>query len=126
MKKTMKKVLSVILTVCVLAVCIPVCLPASIPIVGAEEAVEPLAGAYAWVLDTDGVEAGEEYLIVNDTAANSTALKRNGEIVAAQAVVVKDGNTIDSFDGDTDCSFVFSEDTNGTSATTMTVARGDR
>lgn len=81
---------------------------------------------YSWVLDTDGVDAGEEYLIVNGTAANSTALMRSGNIVAAQAVAVKDGNTIDMFDGDENCSFVFSKNTSGTSATTMTVARGDR
>ena len=81
---------------------------------------------YSWVLDTDGVDAGEEYLIVNSTAANSTALMRNGNNVAAQAVVVKDGNTIDKFDGDENCSFVFSNGTSGTSATGNTIKIGDR
>ena len=123
----LKKALSVILTVCLLAVCIPVCLPASIPTVGAEEAVKPLAELYAWVLDTDGVDAGEEYLIVSGTAANSTALMRDEyNNVASQAVVVRDGNTIDSFDGDSACAFVFSKGTSGTSATTNTIKNGSR
>ena len=124
LKPKLKRTLALLLTFCLLAVSIPICLPEVIRAGAAE--VDPLAGAYAWVLDTDGIDADEEYLIVSGTDANSTALKRDGNNVAAQAVVVKDGNTIDSFDGDTNCSFVFSKDTNSTYATTMTVARGDR
>ena len=70
---------------------------------------------YSWVLDTDGIDAGEEYLIVNDTAANSTALVRdNYNNIAAQAVVVRDGHTIEMFEGDENCSFVFSSGNNTT------------
>ena len=81
---------------------------------------------YSWVLDTDGIDAGEEYLIVNDTAANSTALVRdNYNNIAAQAVVVRDGNTIEKFDGDENAAFVFSAGTTGTTATSNTVKNDD-
>ena len=116
--KRMHQLLALILSVCVLTAML---MPAlgSMMALGAEE-------RYSWVLDTDGIEAGEEYLIVSGTAANSTALKRDGNNIAAQAVVVKDGNTIDKFDGDENCSFVFSNGTSGTSATSNTIKIGDR
>ena len=128
LKHKLKRGLAVVLTVCLLAVCIPVCLPERIPVVGAEqEGITPLREVYSWVLDTDGIDAGEEYLIVNSTSANSVALKKDptNNNVTTQAVVVREGNTIDSFDGDEDCAFVFSQGTSGTSATTNTVKSGD-
>ncbi len=122
-KNKLKRILALLMTVCLLAVCIPVCLPQVS--VGAAE--ESRVATYAWVLDTDGVEAGEEYLIVSGTAANSAALKRdNNNNIAAQAVVVRDGNTIESFEGDDACAFVFSAGTSGTGATTNTIKNGDR
>ena len=128
LKHKLKRGLAVVLTVCLLAVCIPVCLPERVPVVGAEqEGITPLREVYSWVLDTDGIDAGEEYLIVNSTSANSVALKKDptNNNVTTQAVVVRDGNTIDSFDGDEDCAFVFSQGTSGTFATTNTVKSGD-
>lgn len=116
--KRMHKTLAIILSWCMLMVML---MPAygSLMALGAEE-------RYSWVLDTDGIEAGEEYLIVSGTAANSTAMKRDGNNMAAQAVVVRDSNTIEKFDGDENCAFVFSKGTSGTSATTNTIKNGDR
>ena len=126
--KRMHQLLALILSMCVLTAML---MPAlgSLMVLGAEDRSLMALGAedrYSWVLDTDGIEAGEEYLIVNGTAANSTALMRSGNNIAAQAVVVKDGNTIDSFDGDTDCSFVFSDGNNTTNNVTASIQRGDR
>ena len=66
MKKILKKCLALVLTACLLAVCIPMCLPEGIPAADAAEdtTITPLAGAYAWVLDTDGIDAGEIFFQV--------------------------------------------------------------
>ena len=120
MMKGLKRLFPVLLSLCVLATMM-------MPIYSTVTALGEKGKYYGWVLDTDGIEAGEEYLIVSGTAANSTALMRNGNNVAAQAVVVKDGNTIDMFDGDANCSFVFSKDASSTSGTKdITIKNGDR
>lgn len=116
--KRMHQLLALILSVCVLTAML---MPAlgSLMALGAED-------RYSWVLDTDGIEAGEEYLIVSGTAANSTALMRNGDNITARAVVVRDGHTIEKFDGDVDCSFEFSAGNNTTGNVSASVQRGDR
>ncbi len=69
--------------------------------------------SHQFVLDTDGIDAGEEYLIANNSAGRVNVLTNNGNKIANTTAVATDG-VIPLFDNDAACTFVFSDDSQGT------------
>lgn len=106
--KGIKKVIAMILAVCLLCTLLPV-----IPNLFAAES----DASYQYVLDTDGIDVGAQYLIVSGTGTSAAALKMDSSTTwqgSQSAVTVRDGEVIDAFDGDYLCEWTFSSSTNGT------------
>lgn len=65
-------------------------------------------------LDTDGIDAGAQYLIVSAKAdGDAYALKNGNDIAAGQSVTIS-GQTIAEFDNDASCIWTFGGTDNGT------------
>lgn len=100
-----KRVISAILLLAMIASMIP-----ATPITKAATEV-------AYVLDTDGIDVGAQYLIVSGTGATADALMLNTAATwrtSVTSVSVADGNTIASFSNENNCLWTFSSSTNGT------------
>ena len=103
--RKMKRIISAILLLCMIVSLMPPVLRVS------------AVPQYQYVLDTDGIDAGAQYLIVSGTGARAEALMLNSATTwqsSAMAVSVTDGNTIASFANENACLWTFSSGTNGT------------
>ena len=93
--KKCKRWISAVMMLCIIASMIPM-----IPRAAAS------SGA-TYVLDTDGIDYGEEYLIVANVTAGTYAL--SGVTPGGTTKVTVDGDTVSPFEGDTDYTWVFED-----------------
>ena len=81
--------------------------------------VQAAAGdaSYQYVLDTDGIDVGAQYLIVSGTGSSEAALRMDPSTpwkTSLSNVTVQGGNTISAFTNDYNCQWTFSSASNGT------------
>lgn len=104
--KNLRRLTALLLTLCMLFTMLP-----SIPLLAADNA------GYHYVLDTDGIDVGAQYLIVSGTTNTANALKMDASKiwqVSAEQVSVINGEEIAAFSNDSACLWTFSSPTNGT------------
>ena len=65
-------------------------------------------------LDTDGIDAGAQYLIVSEKKDGEAYALQNGNNIAAGQSVTISGQTIVEFDNDASCIWTFGGTDNGT------------
>lgn len=81
------------------------------------EAKAAATSSHQYMLDTDGIDAGAQYLIVSGTVSSSQALRMDGTTPwqgATQPVTVQYGTTISAFEGEDSCLWTFSAADSGT------------
>lgn len=103
--KKLKRMISMILLLCMIISMLPPVQPVS------------AAAEYQYILDTDGIDVGSQYLIVSGTGTQADALMMNPSATwrsSVAAVSVSGGNAIGSFSNENACLWTFSSSTNGT------------